>query len=813
MGLAGGRGRIFVFLAMVLAGLAALGQEPATRDHWSAQWISHPTAPLREPITLHFKKSFDLAAAPAHFVVHVSADNRFILYVNGERVGDGPARGDLAHWRYETFDLGQMLRPGANVLAATVWNFGIYSPVAQISDRTAFLVEGDTAAEAVVNTDKSWMVEVEPGQTPLPRTLANNFWAYVAVGWGETLRAADFDWKWMDAGTEGSHWVAAGKALREVIYPQAGTAATHGVTADVPWALVADTLPPMAYRPEDPGHLVRRTDGADSALIADAISEHSFPVHPVTIKPHSQVHLMLDRGEETTAFPRLTFSGGRGAHITLTYAEALFDKQQHKGNRNEVGDRQAIGIQDEIYPDGGKDRVFEPLWWRTWRYVDVSVETGDEPLNLDALDVHFTGYPFKIAASFSSSDPELQKIWEIGWHTVELDGHETYSDCPYYEQLQYVGDTRLEELITYAVTGDDRLPRQAIRAFDESRIPEGITASRYPSALPQYIPTFSLLWVGMVHDNYMYRPDKEFVRGMLPGTRTVLDWFAKYQHEDGLLAKLPWWSFIDWVGTQTKKDFPSYDANNESCLTTMQYIGALEDAIDLETALGSREIAGTYGGRLERAKTGVKTQCWDAAKQLFADNAAKDMYSQHTNMLAVLYDVVPTAEQAALMRRVEAKELGGTNGWGDATPLIGASYYFRYYLARALDHAGMADEYLKTLGDWHGFLKMGFTTWPEEPGDTRSDAHAWTSHPTFDLLTLVAGISPAEPGFKTVRIAPHLGDLKHLEASYPHPLGLIRVKYEGSSGTVELPSGLAGTFVWKGREIGLHEGSNSVSLK
>jgi hypothetical protein len=68
----------FCLFAMVLAGLAALGQEPATRDHWSAQWISHPTAPLREPITLHFKKSFDSAAAPAHFVVHVSADNRFV---------------------------------------------------------------------------------------------------------------------------------------------------------------------------------------------------------------------------------------------------------------------------------------------------------------------------------------------------------------------------------------------------------------------------------------------------------------------------------------------------------------------------------------------------------------------------------------------------------------------------------------------------------------------------------------------------------------------------------------------------------------
>jgi hypothetical protein len=241
----------------------------------------------------------------------------------------------------------------------------------------------------------------------------------------------------------------------------------------------------------------------------------------------------------------------------------------------------------------------------------------------------------------------------------------------------------------------------------------------------------------------------------------------------------------------------------------MQYIGALEDAIDLEKNLGSPEYVSLDTPRLERAKKGVIAQCWDASKGLFADNAAKDMYSEHTNMMAVLYDVAPKADQPALMRKVEAKQLG----LPASTPLIGASFYFRYYLARALDHAGMADDYLKTLGDWRGFLKMGFTTWPETPGDTRSDAHAWTSHPTYDLLTLVAGIAPAEPGFKTVRIAPHLGDLTHLEASYPHPLGLIRVKYAGGTGTVELPIGLTGVFVWKGKETALHSGENTVTLR
>ena len=806
-------------LVIVIATLALMGSTnlraqagvdltPATRLQWKAQWISHPTAALKEPITLHFKKSIEVASVPAHYKVHVSADNRFVLYLNGQRVGDGPARGDLTHWRYETFDLAPMLKAGENTLAATVWNFASYAPVAQFTDRTAFLMEGYSAAEDAVNTNASWWVEEERGQVLLPRKM-NGLYVYYASGPGEELKADEYDWKWAEAGMAGSGWVHAARALREEGNPNAGIAASHGVTADEQWAMVADELPHMAYDKEDAGHVVR-TDLAEGK---------GFPDAAVTVAAHKHAHILLDRAELTTAYPKLMFSGGRGAHITLVYAEALYDEHKHKGNRNEVGNRVALGITDEVFPDGGDGRFFETLWWRTWRYLDIEIQTDTDPLKLDGLEAHFTAYPFKVGAEFHSSDPELDKIWSIGWHTVQLDAHETYMDTPYYEQLQYSGDTRLQEMITYAMTADDRLPRQAIRALNDSRIPAGITQSRYPSALPQLIPPFSLLWIGMLHDNYMYRPDREFTKEILPGTRTVLSWFASYQHEDGVLGKLPWWSFIDWIETETNRDFPSYDKNNESCLTTMQYIGALEEAIDLEKAAGAPEYASMYSVRLERAKKGVIAQCWDAPKGLFADNAAKDMYSEHANMLAVLYDVAPKKDQRAVMEKVVARRVDGSDGSKPvgAIPLIGASFYFRYYLARALDHVGMADEYVKTLGDWRGFLKMGFTTWPEQPGDTRSDSHAWTAHPTYDLLTLVAGIGPGSPGFATVRIAPHLGDLTSLEAALPHDKGLIRVKYAVSGGAlhadIELPAGLTGEFVWKGKTTALKGGKATLELK
>ena len=216
-----------------------------------------------------------------------------------------------------------------------------------------------------------------------------------------------------------------------------------------------------------------------------------------------------------------------------------------------------------------------PLWWRTWRYLDLDITTGSEPLTLESLKAYFTAYPFEERATFESADPDLAKIWEISWRTARLDAHETYMDTPYYEQLQYIGDTRIQALISYTVAGDDRLGRQALDAFNDSRIPEGITRSRYPSTLPQTIPTFSLLWIGMLHDYWMYRPDPAVrSRSAARCTRRSRLVRAITKQPDGLLHETPWWSFHRLGSGQAKS--PPTTTHGESCVTTLEYLGALD---------------------------------------------------------------------------------------------------------------------------------------------------------------------------------------------------------------------------------------------
>ena len=395
----------------------------------------------------------------------------------------------------------------------------------------------------------------------------------------------------------------------------------------------------------------------------------------------------------------------------------------------------------------------------------------------------------------------------MNWRVARLCAWETYFDTPYYEQLQYVGDTRIQALISLYMSGDDRLVRQAITHFDVSRIPEGITASRYPSDLGQYIPTFSLVWVAMVHDYWMHRDDPAYVRDLLPGVRSVLGWYERHlDPKVALLGPMPWWNFADWA-KEWGMGIPPGAKDGHSTLITLQFVYALQRAAELEDALGQRAEGDRYRALADRVRAAVRAKAWVAARGLFLDAPEGPEVSQHTNTMAVLVDAAPAADQRALMERVLA----------DKT-LVQATYYFGFYVREAMRKAGLADRYVDELAPWQQMLALGLTTTTESPEPTRSDSHAWSAHPNYGLLATVLGVRPAEPGFRSVRIEPHLGPLARAEGRVPHPRGDIEVRLTrsgavGVRGEVVLPPGLSGSFEWAGRRLALRPGRQEVALE
>lgn len=752
-----------------------------SEHRWKAHWISNPDGPRREFAVFRFRKSFSLDVMPQHFVIHVSGDNRYELFVNGTRVLAGPARGDLDHWRFDTLDIAPYLHGGKNILAAVIWNFAELAPMAQMSNESGFILQGDGEAEAIINTDKSWRCFRDSAVSMVPVGTKTNY-AYTVIGPGETVDGTQFPWGWETLDFDDSGWKAAAE-----ISPGAPRAIQDSPSR---WMLVPRNIPLMEETPQRVTRIVR-AEGVDAR--PEFLLGHS----PLTVVAGTHATILLDQAFLTTGYPEIVSSGGRGAEIVLTYAESLW-KGRDKGNRSETEGKEIKGYQDKFLTDGGQHRTFRPLWWRTFRYIQLDIQTHSEPLLIEDFRSSFTAYPFAARASFASDDPTLSKIWEVGWRTARLCAHETYMDCPYYEQLQYAGDTRIQALVSLYMTGDDRLVKNAVELLNESRTPDGLTQSRYPSALPQYIPPFSLLWIGMMRDLWWYHGDAEFLRQFQPGMDDVLGWFEARLAPSGLLGRLEWWDFADWA-----KDFeagvPPQEATGQSAILSLQFALALKDSAELEDAFGSAARAAHHRALANKIIQSVGKACWDPTRQLIADTPSHRHFSQHANVLAVLAGAVPTVENKKVMATVLSDK-----------SLTQCSYYFRFYLFRAMKRAGLGNEYLEQLGPWRHMLDLDLTTWAETPEPTRSDCHAWSAHPNFDLLATVAGIESAAPAFAKVRIEPHLGALQHLQAILPHPSGEIKVAYVRRGGgliaDITLPQHLTGSFVWNGKERPLHVG-------
>ena len=781
--------------------ICVVAQKPADsilNRQWDANWITPKDVSRNDYGVFHFRKSFRLEKRPSTFIVHVSADNRYKLYVNGKLVSLGPARGDLYHWNFETVDLAPLLKEGNNTLSATVWYFASRAPEAQISFQPGFILQGNSATEAVCNTNATWKATADKGYSPLTPDL---IYAYYVAGPGDRVENSLSPKGWMNDNFDETGWqnaVAGYNGLPKNVFSW-----TDG------WMLVPSPLPQMELKSQH-FSAVRKSVNIRSN---DGFVENRSPLE---IPANTKASLILDQGFLTNAYPHLHFQGGKNAKLTLTYAEALYipekdsskwKEQTTKGNRNEIEGKRMVGVKDQCISDGSQSQLFVPLAWRTFRYVQLDIETSAEAIRIDSLFNVFTGYPFRYNASFKSGNKLHDRILETGWRTARLCAVETYMDCPYYEQLQYVGDTRIQALVSLYNSGDDRLMRNAIEQLDKSRMAEGITLSRYPTRNAQQIPTFSFWWIGMIHDYWMYRNDAAFVRSMLPGIRQVLSFFEEIQQQDGRLKNPPYWVFTDWTSEKGwNSGMAPVGKDGCSAAVDLQLLWALQLAAKLESGLGLKGMSEHYNNKAETLKKSIRSVYWDASKNMFADSRDKETYSQHVNTLAILTGITTAAETRTIADKLM-----------NEASLSQATIYFLYYVNQALCKAGYGNLYLDRLNIWEENLKYGMTTWAEisDINNARSDCHAWGSSPNIEFFRIVLGIDSDAPGFNRIRISPRPGKLSSLSGKMPHPKGTIEVNYGiGDNGAmnaeIKLPEGTSGTFVWNGKEHPLKSGNNSL---
>jgi hypothetical protein len=738
----------------------------------------------------NFRNTFELDAIPDKFIIYVSGDNRYRLFVNGVEASFGPARGSLEYWRYETVDIAEYLQAGDNVLAVEVFNLGEHKPAAQFSHKTALILQSEVMGDQI-NTGKGpWKVTENKAYKPIAVTSDMVAGKYYVAGPCDSIKLADYPWNWDQLDFDDTHWLDP-----KNIQLGNGRGYMHGS----PWWLVPRNIPPMEQK------LVRFANVSRSNIESDEVNEGFINgTGELGIPSNSTITILLDNKNLNVGYPELKVSGGKGGTVKVTYAEALYDQDNRKGNRNEISGKKIKGYYDIFLPDGSNDRLIRPLWLRTYRYVQLDIQTGADPLTIHDFYGIFIGYPFELNATFESNGNGLKEIWDVAWHTARCCAGETYMDCPYWEQLQYIGDTRIQSLISLYVSGDDRLMRNALELADQSRIPEGLTLGRGPSAIPQITPPFSLYWIDMVHDYFMHRHDDEFIKKFLPGIEAVLGWFDRRMDDSGMLGGLDWFSFTDWT-TGFLCGSPAGADLGFSALISLNYAYALERTAELFDYFENPEKAIQYRNQGTSIKKAVYDRCYNSEKGLLADVPTQDVYSQHTNIFGVLTDAIPKSDQQAILEKVLSD-----------TSLIQTTIYYKFYLFQALQHAGMADLYIDQLGPWHEMIAKGLSTFEEGDYDERSDCHAWGSSPMYDFLATVCGIRPSTPGFREVIIQPALGELTEIQASMAHPGGKIIVDYQKReqtlNATIILPQGVTGLFIWQGRERNLKPGANNFSM-
>ena len=308
----------------------------------------------------------------------------------------------------------------------------------------------------------------------------------------------------------------------------------------------------------------------------------------------------------------------------------------------------------------------------------------------------------------------------------------------------------------------------------------------------------------MLHDYYMYRTDTEFLRQFLPDIESILSWFDSKMDTTGLLGVFPEWDFVDWTYANLNDTIRK---KGQLGIISLIYAGSLDDAADLFRLFGDVKKAEECKQKSADLKLAVNKLCYDNKRNLYSDAPGKTIFSEQMNSFAVLTDAIPPNKQKELMLNVLSD-----------TSLIKCSAYFKFYMFRALKKAGLGDKFLSDLTLWKKMLEAGLTTF-SEVGNTskdRSDCHAWSAHPGMEFLSVVAGITPAAPGFTKVRIQPSFNNLNQIKASMPHPAGIIEIDIRKTgiriSGTVTLPEKTGGEFIWNDRTMILKPGKQDIDL-
>jgi alpha-L-rhamnosidase len=499
------------------------------------------------------------------------------------------------------------------------------------------------------------------------------------------------------------------------------------------------------------------------------------------------IYAVIDFGKEVTGYPRLQIKAASGGEIVdLGYGEVLqgFDGAALPPASNKAGvvnpDRDHVHYADRYICKSGAQE-FQTFDKRAFRYLEIQIRGVRQPLQIGPISLVFSTFPVEPRGSFKCSDRRLNKIWEIGKYTVQLNMEDGYTDCPWRERGQWWGDVRIEALCNYYAFGDLRLIRRALQLQAQSQNEEGIIWGVYPTDWQgAKLPTFTLIWILTLWDYYLFSGDAALVKELFSIVQKALQFFEKYLDEHYLLNEVPYWNFVDWAKVETRGE--------STAVNCLYYRGLICAALFAET-MGDQANVTRYNTIAEHVKQAINARLWNAERHVYHDARLNgeliDQVGQQANSLAIGFEIAPKEKWQKILDYIHAPAENVSQA---------GSPYFSFYVLAAMYKAGRHQQALQYIHErWGKMLDWGATTWWEMWQPRASFCHGWSAAPTHDLPAEFLGVKPVAPGWSEIEIKPHPANLTWAKGRVPTLKGNVGVELRITKATfamtVEIPTG------------------------
>lgn len=511
------------------------------------------------------------------------------------------------------------------------------------------------------------------------------------------------------------------------------------------------------------------------------------------MKSTRKVHpaIILDFGKELHGGLQIVTGMGsdHNIRVRVRFGESVSETMSEIDGKNGAKNDHAIRDQEVLLPWFGVKEIGNS----GFRFVRIDLISDNKELSLKEVRAIALYRDVPYRGAFKSNDERLNQIWQTGAYTVHQCMQEFLWDGIKRDRLVWMGDMHPEIMTISNVFGyNEVVPKSLDLARDSTPLP-GWMNGMYP---------YSMWWVLAQRDWYWYNGDKEYLEQQREYLLGLLELFHKRVDEKGF--ELSGGDFLDWPSEENE---PAQKAGVQALMMmTMKSAAELCDILG-ETAMAER--CRDCHSRMASVASQVSEEYYKVAL------APGEPGSKQGTSLMVLADMIDAKKANEEVIKVE-----GARGF---------STFYGYYMLQAMAKAGDYAGAMKFISEfWGAMIDLGATTfwedfhtdWLKEDvapitdivpagkkdihgdfgaycyvGLRHSLCHGWASGPTAWLSQHVLGVEIVEPGYKVVRINPHLGDLEWVEGAVPTPFGDIKISHRKDAegkvvSKVDAPSGV-----------------------